>query len=81
MKSGERVSVMFALGLMISTLILFVCGNNVQLTVHEFILVAFWFFADYFLEFAILSGKEIKDQKRLLEKLADMDILFDRRPK
>ena len=81
MKSGERVSVMFALGLMISTLILFVCGNNVQLTVHEFILVDFWFFADYCLEFAILSGKEIKDQKRLLEKLADMDILFDRRPK
>lgn len=75
-KSNKGISFLFALGLFISTVILFVCGNNVQLTVHEFILVAFWFFADYLLEFAILSRKEIIDQKRILEKLADMDILF-----
>lgn len=76
-KSNKGISLLFALGLLISTLILFICGSIVHLTVHEFILVVFWFFADYLLEFAILSRQEIKDQKDILEKLADMDILFD----
>lgn len=75
-KSNKCISILFALGLLASTAVLFVFGSSVQLTVHEFILVNFWFFADYLLEFAILSRKEIKDQKRVLEKLADMDILF-----
>lgn len=75
-KSNRVISLLFALGLLISTVILFIFGRHVQLTVHELILVAFWFFADYLLEFAILSSKKINDQKRLLEKLADMDIMF-----
>lgn len=75
-RSNKGISILFAVGLLASTIILFICGKNVQLPVHEFIMVTFWFFADYLLEFVILSRKEIKDQKRILEKLAAMDILF-----
>lgn len=75
-KSNKGTSIFFTIGLFISTMILLIFGKNAQLTVHEFILVAFWFFADYLLEFAILSRKKIKDQQRVLKKLADMDIIF-----
>ncbi|MCQ2566820.1 MAG: hypothetical protein MJ127_00235 [Mogibacterium sp.] len=76
-ESNKAVSITFAVGLIISTLVLYIFGSNAGLATHEFILVAFWFFADYLLEFTILTRAEIKNQKKALEKLANMDISFE----
>lgn len=74
--SNKGVSILFTVGLLLSTIVLYVWGKEVDIAVHEFILVLFWFFADFLLEFVILTRKEIKYQKKTLEKLAEMEILF-----
>lgn len=76
-ESNKAVSITFAIGLIISTLVLYIFGSKAGLATHEFILVAFWFFADFLPEFTILTRAEIKNQKKALEKLANMDITFE----
>lgn len=73
-KTNRNTSILFAVGLFIATLFLFFYGKQVNVAVHEFILVAFWFFADYLLEFLLLSSIEISSVKKTLEKLANMEI-------
>lgn len=73
-KTNARISTVFTIGLLLSTVLLFVCGKNVNLALHELILVSFWFFADYLLEFTILSRGEIRSLRKTLEKLAGMEI-------
>lgn len=77
-KINRGTSVLFGGCLLLSTLVLFLWGKQVNLAVHEFILISFWFFADYFLEFVLLSQIQIRKQKRALEKLANMEITFEK---
>lgn len=75
-RANNFISITFAAGLFISMIILYIWGRSANLAVHEFILVLFWFFADYLLEFTLLSRTEIKSDKKTLEKLANIDITF-----
>lgn len=75
-RSNNGISIFFVIGLLISSAVLYLWGKKADLALHEFILVAFWFFADYLLEFVILTGTQISRQKKILEKLANMDIDF-----
>lgn len=75
-QDNRNTSIVFAIGLLISTILLYIWGKNVNVAVHEFIMVAFWFFADYLLEFILLSRIEINSMKKTLEKLINMKITF-----
>ncbi len=75
-KSNKGISIFFAACLVLSTMLLYFWGKGVNLAVHEFILVLFWFFADYLLDFVILSRMNIREKKNTLEKLANMEIRF-----
>lgn len=75
-KFNKGISIFFAICTVLSTLILYLWGKGVNLAVHEFILVLFWFFVDYLLDFVILSRMDIKAKKKTLEKLANMEIQF-----
>ncbi len=75
-QDNRNTSIIFAIGLLLSTIFLYIWGKNVNVAIHEFFMVAFWFFADYLLEFVLLSRTEINSMKKTLEKLANMEITF-----
>lgn len=73
---NTHTSILFTICLVAATLILYIWGKNVNIAVHEFFLVLFWSFADYLLELILLSRTKIQSQKKTLEKLANMNIVF-----
>lgn len=73
---NRNTSILFAAGLILSTIFLYIWGKKVNVAIHELIMVSFWFFADYLLEFLLLSTLEIRSMKKTLEKLANMEIIF-----
>lgn len=75
-KVNRKICTRFTIGLLLSTLLIYIWGKEVNVAVHEFIIMSFWFFADYLLDFVLLAGTEIWSKKKTLEKLAEMDIFF-----
>lgn len=75
-KANKGTSFLFAVCLFAATLILSIWGHELNTAFHEFILVIFWFFADYLLEFILLTNISIYSAKKTLVKLANMEIIY-----
>ncbi len=75
-KENTNTSIFFTIGLVAATLMLWFLGKGSNKAVHEFIMVLFWFFSDYLLELVLLSRTKLLSEKKVLEKLADMDITY-----
>lgn len=74
--TNRKICSLFSVGLFISTMVLYLWGQRMNLAIHEFVILSFWFFADYLLDFLFLTGTQIRAKKKTLEKLAEMEIIF-----
>lgn len=66
----------FLLMVILSAVLIAVFGKRVDVAQKEFILVLFWFFADYLLEFILISHNDIRRRIKMLENCMQMKVRF-----
>ena len=76
LKENRRNILAYALGLIASCILLYFCGQNAGLALHEYMLIALWFFGDYLVEFSLLGLSDSKYNVLLRKRLMSMKICF-----
>lgn len=73
-QDNKRTIGCFAVGMAAAGLLLLLIGKRLNAAYHEIILILFWFFADYFVEFVLLSPGVLRKQKSRMIKMLGMEI-------
>lgn len=74
---NKQKIILFSIFVFISAALLFLWGTKVDVAMHEFISMLFWFFADYLLEFILLTHSGHKKNIKILENCRDMEIKYN----
>lgn len=75
-RNNRRLSLLFSGLLLVSTVLLAFLGSYLDVAGHEFVMVLFWFFGDYLLEFLLLSPIDINSNRKKWKAYADMKVNF-----
>jgi len=67
---------LFSLLVFVSSVVVILWGTKADVAMHEFLIMLFWFFGDYLLEFILISRNNFKKHKKILENCRDMDVNF-----
>lgn len=75
-QDNKHKILMFSLLVIISSVVVILWGAKANIAMHEFLIMLFWFFGDYLLEFILISHNNFKKRKKILENCRDMDVTF-----
>lgn len=76
-KENQKNIVLFAVGLLVVSLLLYALGSSLEITYHEVVMIFLWFFGDYLVEFILLTPKELGVKRAKWVKMRDMKIVED----
>lgn len=66
----------YAFGLLVSSIVLYNFGTTAGTAAHEFMLIVFWFFADFLVEFILLGRSDAKSIMKVRRHLQTMKVFF-----
>ncbi|GEM_PF-6604126 len=77
MLDNRRKIYLFSVLAFISCIMVFLWGAKVDIAMHEFIVMIFWFFGDYLLEFILINNFGFKKRRKILKNCMDMEVSFN----
>lgn len=75
-QENRKKILLFAIFILLSAIIIVLWGKKIDVGMHEFIIMIFWFFGDYLLEFILISRAGYKKRKKIFENCRDMEVKF-----
>lgn len=76
-KDNRQLIAFFIGAIIVSCGMILGLGGNSDVAWHEFVLMLFWFFADYCLEFVLISAHDINKLRKKWEAFYEMDVKFN----
>jgi len=75
-KDNNKLIAIFIVAILVICAMIIGFGKKLDLGMHEFVIMLFWFFADYVLEFILISKHNINNMRKIYEACYHMNVDF-----